>query len=448
VSKGRGPTARGIAETALTRVLEDGAFGAAALEAELERYPQLEARDRALATTLLYGTLRTLPWLESKLDAHAAKSVSKQRPRIRAALAIGAFQVLLLDRIPPYAAVTEAVSAVREAGDQKVAGFANAILRKVAASVAGGRPAMGDAVRGSIPAWLVRSLEGSLGAEGARAMLDFGEEAPPLGVCVLDEGARDRWLERLRAEQPEASFEPGKASPHAILVRGAGNPQALCVVRDRAGFVQEEGSQLVGLALGATPGETILDACAGRGHKTLLIARAVAANGASGAVDAADLHESKLARLREDANAFALPLRATFAVDWSVGSGEVAAEYDAVLVDAPCSGTGTLRRRPDILLRRKETDVATLAALQESILRRASKHVRPGGRLVYAVCSVLRDEAEGVVAASDLGAFGFREAPFAGAAARRIFGEACAGRLLPHIHGTDGYFLASFIRTG
>src|SRR5262249_55239966 len=156
---------------------------------------------------------------------------------------------------------------------------------------------------------------------------------------------------------PGAEIEPGKVSPLAIRVRGGGDPKRLRLVQDGELLVQEEGAQFIALALGPRPGETVLDACAGRGNKTALLAELV---GTSGAVDAADRHPQKLARLKASLTQLGLAARATFAVDWSVGAGDVPAGYDRVLVDAPCSGIGTLRRRPDLATRR---DPAALGEL-------------------------------------------------------------------------------------
>ncbi len=210
----------------------------------------------------------------------------------------------------------------------------------------------------------------------------------------------------------------------------AGKPQNLPGFAEGAWSVQEEGSQVAALALGAAPGETVLDACAGRGNKTSLLARAV---GEAGAVDACDASPAKLERLQEELGRVHLRARATFAVDWSVGSGDVTASYDRVLVDAPCSGVGTMRRRPEIALRRQSSDLEALARAQGEIVRRAATHVRPGGSLAYVVCSVLREESEAVIDAllEALPEFQPREPPF---------------RLLPHVHGTDGYFVATLVR--
>ena len=138
--------------------------------------------------------------------------------------------------------------------------------------------------------------------------------------------------------------------------------------------------------------------------------------------------------------------RATFAVDWSVGSGEVSGQYDRVLVDAPCTGVGTLRRRPEIVLRLKESDLQVRPKAQLAIASRAAEHVRPGGSLVYVVCSVLREEAEDVVSALLAARPELEPAPFETPAVTAVAGEAASLRLLPQVHGTDGYFVARFVR--
>jgi 16S rRNA (cytosine967-C5)-methyltransferase len=442
-----GPTARTVAASVLARVERDGAFAAAVLDAELERAAQLDARDRGLATELTYGALRALPWLIARIERHAPRGIGNMEPHARASLVIAAYQLFFLSRVPPFAAVNEAVSAVTARAGAKVGAFANAVLRKVSADAARERPAFTDAAAASVAPWLVAALERALGADGARAFIAAGAEPPPTGVRIEDASARDAWLARLRearAAAKNAAFELGRVSPHAILARGAGRMEGLPGYADGAWTVQEEGSQLVALALGARAGDAVLDACAGRGNKTSLLARAVLSGG--GAVDACDLHASKLERLRRELARLGLAPRATYAVDWSAGSGDVTARYDRVLVDAPCSGVGTLRRRPDLAARRAPEDLAALGAAQTEIAARAAEHVRPGGRLVYAVCSVLREESEEVVAALLARHPSLCPAPFDAPAARALAGDAPTLRLLPDAHGTDGYFVASFVR--
>jgi 16S rRNA (cytosine967-C5)-methyltransferase len=427
-------TARSVAAQVLARVDQDAAFAAATLDAELSRAVQLEPRDRALATELAYGTLRVRPWLDARIGRHAKKGIAGLPPKARAHLEIGAYQLFFLARVPAFAAVNEAVDGVRAAGGPKVAAFANAVLRALGREAAS---EAGEAGEASATARLEEAVVAS-----AAPWLASGAGAPPLGIRVGSPGARDEWIARLREATPDATFDAGRVSPLAILARGAGKPHALPGWADGAWTIQEEGSQLVALALGARDGDKVLDACAGRGNKTSLLAAQV---GPRGAVDAADLHASKLEALERDVARLKLTVRGRHAVDWSAGSGDVPRDFDRVLVDAPCSGTGTLGRRPDLQTRRSAENLATLSALQRTILQRASEHVRPGGRLVYAVCSVLREEAEDVTAAFLAARPDFVPTAFDSPEARAI-SEAQAFRLLPHVHGTDGYYIASFSR--
>jgi 16S rRNA (cytosine967-C5)-methyltransferase len=436
------PTARTVAAEVLRRVEEDAAFAAPVLDAELERVVQLDPRDRALATELVYGALRVRPWLEERIARHAPRGTKRLRPLVRAHLLLATYQLFFLERVPAFAAVDAAVAAIGRAGDERLAGFANAVLRKLAkeAERAGGS-ARREALLASVPAWLKEALRAALGEGGAEQFIAAGLHAPPLALRVEDPSQREAWLERLREVPGE--FALGKISPLAIVARDAGRPQSLPGVAERALTVQEEGSQLVALATGARAGERVLDACAGRGQKTAILARAV---GSEGSVDAADLHPSKIDRLREELEKLGLRPRRLLAVDWTHGTGDAQGPYDRALVDAPCTGVGTMRRRPDLELRRGESDVQRLAQTQRAILTRVGSLIRPGGRLVYAVCSVLREEGEAVCEAFLEASPDFEPAPFEAEPARALAGDGGVLRLLPHVHGTDGYFLASFRR--
>lgn len=436
------PTARSVAADVLVRVERDSAFAAAALDVELDRNIQLEPRDRALATELVYGSLRLRGWLEERLSRHAPRGLSNLPPEVRAILVIAAYQLLALERVPAFAAVSEAVSGVRAAAGERVSGFANAVLRKLSREPKPTSEELSRAALASADPALTKAIIESIG-EPATLALFAASEPPPLGIRVEDASTRESWLAALREARPSASIEAGKVSPLAIALRGAGRLTDLPGFTEGAWTPQEEGSQAIALALGAKEGEVVLDACAGRGNKTGLLARAV---GASGAVDAADLHPKKLERLERELGRIGLEPRSTFAVDWSSGTGGATGPYDRVLVDAPCSGTGTVRRRPELLLRRQASDLEELASLQRAILERAASLVRPGGRLVYAVCSVLRAEAEEVIAQASQ--YGLTPAPFdAPVAAVVAPRDATAFRLLPSEHGTDGYFVASFVRS-
>ncbi len=434
--------ARAVAAEVLTRVFAADAFASAALDAEIHR-AALDPRDAGLATELVYGVLRTEGALDERLAGLASHRVYAPDPRVRAHLLMAAYSLSFLDRVPVFAAVSEAVAGVRAAGGPRAGGFANAILRRLSAEIAsGGRPAIAEAVVAAAPGWLRGALRRLLGRSGAAAYLAAGPVPPPIGLCLARGEDREAWLATLAAAAPEATFAAGAVSPRAILVRGAGD------VRRLEGFgtawiLQEEGAQVVTLLAGACAGERVLDACAGHGNKTWLLAQEVEPGGA---VDASDLHPHKLEQLRR--GPAGARTRATYAADWTAGAGSVPEGYDLVVVDAPCSGVGTLRRRPEIGRRREASDLARLGGLQAAIARRAATRVRDGGRLLYAVCSVLREEGEEVVArlleGEDLGVR-LAAAPFTGEVGRALAGEASELRILPHVQGTDGYFAASFV---
>jgi 16S rRNA (cytosine967-C5)-methyltransferase len=439
------PNARTIAAHVIERVYGEGAFAAAVLDAALDRYPELDRREGALATELAYGTLRTAPYLETRISKHAPRGTSKLDPAVRAHLLVAGYQLLFLDRVPAFAAVSEAVRQITRARGKPLGSFANAVLRRLSEEGRADdkRATLELAAKESISRELRVALVRSVGEPETNALVDTSA-APPIGLRTRPGDDRDAWIARLRDATKTATFEPGRVSPLAILVRGGGDPQKTAVFREGKIAVHEEGAQVVTLSLGASPGETVLDACAGRGNKTALLAELV---GATGAVDAADQHPQKLARLTSELSRMGLSTRATFAVDWSVGSGDVPATYDRVLVDAPCSGTGTIGRRPDLATRWRAAELAGLQDLQSRILVAAAERAKPGGTVLYAVCSVLREEGEDVVALALERAPWLQAAPFAGDPARQLAGDAPTLRLTPLTHGTDGYFLASFRRT-
>ncbi len=418
------PTARSIAALVVERVLKDAAYLSRALDAELQRHPQLEARERALAAELSYGSIRCHGMLVAELSRHAKKRLPNSDPELLSWLLIAAYQVLLLDRVPESAAVNAAVSAVRRRRGTKVAGFANALLRNLCREQR--EVSRESAVNESVPQWLRARLARDYGeAELSTLVGALGEPAPLTARRVGSEALPTEW----------ASLKPCRFAPRAFEL-----PTGLPTIERGSGgwVVQEEGAQLIGWALGARPGERILDACAGRGAKTSLVWEAMQQ---TGVLWAADVHPHKLDTLRREFERLGLAEPRVCSVDWTLGQGEVPAGFDRVLVDAPCTGTGTLRRRPELMLRLRPEDPARMARLQEAIVRSAATRLAPGGRFVYAVCSVLREEGEAVVASvSDI----LEPVPFDSPVIERVqSGHPTTLRLLPWAHGTDGYFLAS-----
>ncbi|MBI5537053.1 MAG: Sun protein [Deltaproteobacteria bacterium] len=437
-------TARTVAAQVVERVLHDQAFAAAALDAELDRAAQLQTRDKRLATELTYGTLRVRVLLEKRIGRHAPRGLKSVDHATLAHLLVASYQLLVLEKIPAFAAVSEAVDGVRAGRGEGMARFANAVLRKLAHEVeTTGRVPLQQAVVESVHPWLLSRIGQALGSvEQARDYVTAGPWPPAVCLRLRMREDRSSWLGRLAQEVDGAQVEAGRASPLCVCLQGAGQVARLSG-HGTHWIVQEEGSQVVGLALGARPTDRVLDACAGRGNKTTLLAE----QAHHGTVDAADLYDAKLRTLRGQVEAMGGQLGASYGVDWSAGTGDVPEGYDRVLVDAPCSGIGTIRRRPDLLTRDLKGALPGLQQLQATVLAHAASRCRPGGRVVYSVCSVLQEEAEAVVERARAQCPWLRPAPFDAPELVSLAGEATSLRLVPHVHGTDGYFVASLERT-
>jgi 16S rRNA (cytosine967-C5)-methyltransferase len=386
-------TARCLAAIVIERVTDDGAFASRALDAELKR-AGLEARDNALATEIVYGTLRVLPVLDERIIQVLTRADARTDGFVRATLRTAAYQLAHLGRLPTHAIVDECVSQVRERRGPKLAGFVNAVLRKLAAA----RPADPQPPRSlALPKWVHESLLEALGPERLVRLLQQHASAPAL--CLRSDRQRREELQaQLTAAQPQAEIRPTSLSPLGLNLRRSGSPRALPGYKDGAFSVQEEGAQLVALAIAAQSGERVADICAGHGGKTTLLARQV---GSSGSLVAVDQDERKLDAIPDELQRIGLadvPLE-LHPVDLSVGTGGLPADFDRVLVDAPCTGLGTVLRRPELLLRLKPEDPARMSQLQLKILRSAAQLVKPGGLLAYAVCSPTREEGPDVARA-------------------------------------------------
>jgi 16S rRNA (cytosine967-C5)-methyltransferase len=442
-------TARGVAARVVHRVLEENAFVSDALDGELVR-ADLAARDRALATELSYGVVRLERSLSLRLEALARRGVAKGDELSRAHLLVAAYQLLVLDRIPAFAAINEAVSALRRLRGQRVAGFANAVLRRLAKEP---RLDLAAALEASVAPWLFDELCRSVGRQSAlgllgvpeRPLADTDAEAPDKAASSVSAARRGLSVRLTQRADPMPEWaknaEPGQLLPSALWLPPIGDLRKLPGYDEGAFVVQEEGAQWAALALGARPGERILDACAGHGQKTSLLAERL---GKDGTLWVNDIAPAKLDRLRRELERLHLPQPQSRAIDLTQGIGDLPTDMDRVLVDAPCTGTGTLRRRPEILRRLGPDDPRRLADQATQLLRNAARLARPDGRVLFVVCSVLRIECEDVVdSVADI----LEPLPFDAPEAVRVAGAgAWQYRLLPTVHGTDGYYVASLRR--
>jgi len=374
-------TPRRVALDALVRV-EHGAF-AHILVPEMLRQGAFEARDRALVTELVYGSVRMRRAVDHLLAEVSTRPLDELEDRVRAALRLGAYQLLI--GIPPHAAVGETVNLV----GARARGFVNGVLRALARlgppwPLPAGDDVRSLGVRTSHPDWIVGTFVDAFGADDAVATLELDDEPPPVTLRVNPMRATP---DEIAVELREAGVEVerGLLQPDALLVRHSGDLARLPVVRDGRVSPQDQASQAVVAALDPQPGDRVLDLASAPGGKATGAAERMRGRGV---VVAADVHPGRLRTVMRAA----ARLRLGGVIQPLLADGTRPAvrdgAFDRVLLDAPCSGLGVLRRRPDARWRIQPGDVDDLAALQRTLLAAAARAVAPGGRLVYSVCTV------------------------------------------------------------
>lgn len=440
--------ARRAAYAVVRRVFEDGAYADRSLRAEIER-AGLDARDRALATRLAYGTVQRRRTLDHVVEALADRPTADLDPPVLAALRLGLFQLLYLDTIPPHAAVGESVELVKTAG-ARGGGLVNAVLRRAAGGEARALLAALDdatpeaaAVKHSHPDWIARMWWDAFGADEARALLAHAN-AP--AESALRVNALVATPEEVRAELAAAGIETRVAPelPEGLVVGGPFDAHGSPLFARGALTPQSRASMLVARVVDPQPGERVLDLCSAPGGKTTHLA---ALMGDEGEVVAVEQHEGRAQALRETCERMGARCVQVRVADAAEPQPEAAEAFHRVLVDPPCSALGTLQSRPDARWRGSPEGVAELAGLQDAILAAGAQAVRPGGVLVYSTCTISPEENEGAVerllarddrfAAEDLQAdFPMWKHP----------GVSAHLQLLPHRDGTDGFFLARLRR--
>lgn len=440
--------ARRVAFDVIRAVTADDAYANLLLPTAIAE-AGLDAKDAALATELTYGTLRRRGTYDAIIAEAAGREADRIDPPVLDALRLGAHQ-LLATRVASHAAVDESVTLVGAVAGRGASGFANAVLRRIARDTPGQWQEAIEAgarsdderlgLRTAHPVWVIRAMRRALAAEGRadelEALLEADNVAPEVTLVALP-GLADP-EQPLRPYAPTAYASPG-GDPHGVVRRTGG------AVR-----VQDEGSQLVALALAAAapvqPGERWLDLCAGPGGKTALLGAVAAQHGAT--LEANEVVEARAGLVRRAVAP--LPIEVPVRVGDGRDIGDLAGDgFDRILVDAPCTGLGALRRRPEARWRKQPSDVPELVALQEQLLSAALDAVRPGGVVAYATCSPHLAETTGVVEAvlrgrDDITRLDTRAAVSDVARTPIDLADDGTGRvqLWPHRHGTDAMFLA------
>ena len=455
---------RTIAFDVLLRVAKQNAYADDVLRAELDE--SVKTEDAGLATELALGVLRWQRLLDFLIDRYLKKPSDVADAEVRIALRLGLYQLYFLTRVLAHAALNESVELVKRARKRSAANLVNAILRK-AAKERRGEISPPDAIssllppgashaermgiRYSHPTWMVERWIRTYGEARTFELLQANNRVPSLSGYLLDPKREEEARSLLR--NTKTNILPGKLLRDAWILDG-GNPSACPAVREGWIALQDEASQAVARLVAVDPGQNVLDLCAAPGGKTLLLARAA---GEHGRVIAADLHANRVRAMKERFERAGIRNVETFVWD---GAQPLPFErnFERILVDVPCSGTGTLARHPEIRWKIRADDLADLHVRQGALLRNALQRLAPGGRLVYSTCSLEPEENE-LVVREILSAVGSEfqmadaRSAIVGALQESVPVQTVVDangffRTFPGEHGTDGFFAAVIGRRG
>jgi len=447
-------TARELALKVLKAVEEEGAYANLALNRVLEKYKP-DKLDRAFATELAYGTLRSLNTVDWVLSHFVSKPLGAQTSTVRNILRLGVYQMMFMDRVPRSAACNESAEMARKYGHPGVVKFVNGVLRTVSCRLGELKfpgldesPVEHISLLYSHPAWIVERWLEEFGLEDTLALSRADNEPAPNTV-------RTNTLKITRTELAQKLEKEGLAvsetvyAPEGLNIDGFYSLGSLAPFREGLFFVQDESSMLAARALSPQPGSFVIDACSAPGGKATHMAQLMENRGR---ILAVDLHVHKLKLIGENCSRLGISIVEGVAGDARQLPREYRGRADYVLVDVPCSGLGVLRRRPDARWRKGPEQLPAIVNLQAEILEGASRCLKPGGVMVYSTCTIAREEnlsqienflsGHGEFELEDLSTLLPAELDAAGTIKKGYL------QILPHLHGIDGFFIARMRKKG
>ena len=427
-------SARTTALCALIATRRQGAWSDGILKEYVQR-DRLDRRDAALASQLAYGVMQNRMLLDFYLEQVVAGGLSRLQPAMLDILRLGAYQILLLDKIPDSAAVNEAVEQTKRYVNQKAAGMTNGALRALARKKGGLKEPQDLATKYSHPQALVELLTDSVGADRIEPFLRADNEPAPMCLQINPLRANPDEVERELTGQG-ISFRCHPWLPGCYLAAGTGNVAKLDLFASGKVYVQDPSARLAAMAAGVEPGMRVLDACAAPGGKSFALAMQMENKGS---VTSCDIHAHKISLIEKGAERLGISIITAREADASRFQEEFEGGFDVVVADVPCSGLGVIRKKPDI----RYKDLAPterLPAVQAAILENVSRYVRPGGALLYSTCTVLRRENEDVAGAFLARHPEFRLEAFPVPEQLHDKNEGML-TLYPHLHAADGFFI-------
>lgn len=442
------PSARELALAILTRVETEKAYSNLLLNQTLQKY-RPEKTEAALVTELVYGTIQRKNTIDFFLDRFVAKGSAKLEAWVRNLLRLSLYQLLYLDRIPEHAAVNEAVNIAKRRGHSGISGMVNGVLRNAIRRKSELHvpdsldPVSRIALKESHPQWVVADWVRRFGADTAERMCRADNEPPHASVRV---NGLKLSPEALLARLTEAGYDarPSGLSPRGIVVESGGNMALTPWYAGGELSIQDESSMLVAEMVDPQPGMDVLDCCAAPGGKTAHMAELM---NDTGRVLACDLHEHKRELIEAQSKRLGLRSVETMTIDARKLPETLGGKrFDRILLDAPCSGLGVIRRKPDIKWAKQPEDVTEIAKLQAELLAGIADLLAPGGVLVYSTCTISEEENERVIGRflREYPDYSLEEPP------KRLLERLPEGivavdgtvTVLPHQFGSDGFFIA------
>lgn len=434
---------RGVAAQILLKIEQDKSYSNLTLDAVLQK-SELDERNTSFVSALVYGVLERKITLDYELSFYLKQPLKHLHPQVQTVLRMGVYQILFMDKIPESAAINESVKLIKSSSQKYASGLVNAVLRNVFRY--GKQHDYSSlpftkrlSVEYSCPKWLIKLWSESYGKENAERLCASALGKPPLTVRTNTEKCSAVYLKTILSEQG-IRCEDVVGLENAIILNKTGALERTKAYKDGLFHVQDSASQLCCKALDAQPGETVLDMCASPGGKSFTIAQMMKN---TGLLQSMDLYPARCNLIEQGAKRLGLDIIKTRTADASVFYDDLP-KADRILCDVPCSGLGIIRRKPEIRYKSKE-DIDNLPDLQYLILQNCSKYLKPNGRLIYSTCTLNPAENENVCnrflnnnpdfEAIDV----LNDLP-------RVQENTPFLTLMPHIHKSDGFFIAVFKR--
>lgn len=442
---------RAMALDALLGVLEQKAYSHIIIRESLDRKEGLSKQDRAFFTRLVEGTLEELIFLDYVLERYSRIKIKKMKPVVRTVLRMSLYQIFFMDSVPDRAACYEGVRLIEKRGLSGLKGFTNGVLRTVIREKdklpfpdKATEPIAYYSVKGSLPPWLAEKWLDELGEENLCRMIESTKKPMPTTIrCNLSRASRDEIMESLKKDGVEANISP--YLPEALYLTAFDRLEALEAFQKGWIQVQDVSSMLVAAVAAPRTGDRVIDVCAAPGGKSLHLADRLKG---TGMISARDLTEKKVSLIKDNCRRMGCENVQVLKADALSLRPEDIKTADIVIADLPCSGLGVIGKKPDIKYHMTAEQQLLLAGLQRDILSVVWQYVKPGGKLIYSTCTVTKEEnLENVVWFTG-------RYPFKMVSLNEVLPEAFCGdttkegflQLIPGVHKTDGFFIASMVR--